>query len=393
MGTGIAFCLLMLTANQAVAPVLLDGEFGDIDLGREMLQPDSFPTVTELRAAVGEPQVKSVLMLKLFDDGQHHYHLPVWSQEGKRLAVQRSKVGQNVSKILLYERMSQSEPKLLSDATNVYEYMFRWGINSSSSFVFSRIDVSRNATQICYSPDGIDIQVRTPGEGQYFFPTLYERTDGIRWLAYEHEANLMQQAWDDTEQMEQALGRGTSPRWSRDGRRLLMARQKSQSGVATYEVAIRELKQQTETILPGSGSGVVRSPVWSPDESRVTFYRRGPREGEPWQIVVGDSDGRTPVRTLLEDVVVNPNYRSEGPSWEPSGKRIWSFSHAHRQQEYYPLVAASVDSAEIIVVEYPRKCTNSNDVAVNPVTEVPELAFVAREALTQGLFVVFMNHY
>ncbi len=384
--------LLAAATPLAGAQTLLEGEFGEIDLGRELIGMTHFPTVTELREAVREPQFRCVMMLKLYGDGEHNHHLPIWSADGKRLALQRSKLGTNVSKLLVYPMLSQAEPNALSPETDVYEYMFRWGRNSETAFVFARTQSGGNATQICYCGDGATIEVRTPVSGQYFYPSLYERTDGVRWLAFEHQGQVLHQAWDGGTQEEHVVADGSEPRWSADGKRLLMSRRRGDGPSAAYDVAVRSLKDQTDAIAPVA-EGVVRSPVWSPDEQAVAFYVRGVREGDPWQIRVSRLDREPAPTTVIADVVVNPDYKSEGPCWEPSSSRLWCFSHQHRRQEYYPFVVAEISSGRAVLVDYPQRCTNPNDLALNPRTEVPEIAFVGRDGATQDVFIVLLNHY
>jgi Tol biopolymer transport system component len=270
--------------------------------------------------------------------------------------------------------------------------MFRWGLNSETAFVFARIQSAGGATQICYCGDGSTIEVRTPVSGQYFYPSLYERTDGVRWLAFEHNGQIMHQAWDSGTPEEHAVAGGSEPRWSADGKRLVMSRRRGDGPSAAYDVAVRSLKDQTDTVA-SVASGIVRSPVWSPDEQAVAFYVRGPREGDPWQIQVSRLDQEPTPTTVIADVVVNPDYKSEGPSWEPSGSRLWCFSHQHRQQEHYPFVAAEISSHRATLVDYPQRCTNPNDLALNPRTEIPEIAFVGRDGATQDVFVVLLNHF
>ncbi len=108
-----ALCILHFALPLGVhAQSLLPGEFGDIDLGRTLLEPNRFPTVKELREAVREPQIRSVVMLKLHADGNNHY-LPAWSHDGMRLAFQRSNLKQRASKILLFPTLSQPKPSVL----------------------------------------------------------------------------------------------------------------------------------------------------------------------------------------------------------------------------------------------------------------------------------------
>jgi hypothetical protein len=47
----------------------------------------------------------------------------------------------------------------------------------------------------------------------------------------------------------------------------------------------------------------------------------------------------------------------------------------------------------VITVDYPKRCTTPGDLAVNPATAVPEMAFAAHDGLPRDLFIVFLNHY
>jgi hypothetical protein len=389
----VASCLLLLLTLPVRGQTLLPGEFSDIDLGRRLIEPRRFPTLTELRRAVREPRILSVLTMKLHGDRTNHHHLPIWSHDGQRLTLQRSQLGVNSSQLLMYQLLSQPEPSLLTQDPQAYDYMFRWGLHSESSFVFARIDPTRASTQIYYSADGTQLELRTPEPGQCSYPALYERTDGIRWLAYEREGRLLHQAWSKDQQMEQPIAKGTSPQWSRDGMRVLMARQKEGDQLAAYETVIRHLKQGQDLLLPTPAGVSIRSPVWSPDEEYVAYFAQARGDNAPWRIVVCPVAENGEPRTVAPDVVVNPIFKSEGPSWEPNGQRIWYFSRQHRQEEYFPLVAADRASGRETVVDYPKCCTTPNDLAINPANSIPEVAFVGHDGLHQDLFILFLNHF
>jgi Tol biopolymer transport system component len=224
-------------------------------------------------------------------------------------------------------------------------------------------------------------------------PALYERTDRIWRLAYEQEGQVMHEAFDAEARVADplSLGRGTSPRWASDGFRLLMLRGRSGGQLAAYDVVVRNLRTEKELVL--ADKGVLRGPVWSPDEQSAAFYVRDPGDNKPWRIQVASAVEERKVHDLGADVVVNENFESEGPSWEPGGRRIWFFSKQHRKEGYYPLVAADVASGKLAVVDYPSRCTTPFDLAINPVTEAPELVFVAHDGLPQDVFVLFLNHY
>jgi len=381
-------CFAIVASAQAQ---LLEGEFDDIQLGRELIEPLQFPTIRELRAAVAEPKLRFVMMFKLYGDDNNH-HLPIWSQDGRRLAFQRSRLGVNSSKLLLFESLAD-QPRLLSEEGPVYDYMFRWGINSASSFIFARIEAEAEETRLYYS-NGDAPQPRTQAGGKFFYPSLYERTDGVHWLAYERQGEIVHDAWTDSQATSRVVARGTSPRWSSDGRRLLLARQSGGDRRSpAYDIVVRHLTEERDDALSSKPRVVVRSPTWSPDETRVAFFESDARDNAPWRIQVATADGSGTPLTVASDVIVNPDFKSEGPSWEPSGQRIWCFSHAHREQEFFPLVAANAATGTVTLVNYPRRATSPNDLAVNPVTAVPELAFVAHDGTTRDLFIVFLNHY
>jgi hypothetical protein len=302
----------------------------------------------------------------------------------------------NSSKIFQFPDLAQPEPSLVSDDPDAYDYMCRWGVNGRSSFVFSRIDRDQKSTGVFFSADGEKRELKTPRDGHYSYPSVYERTDGIQRLAYERDGQIQHVAWSGAESVQTPLtvARGVSPRWSRDGFRLLMARERPRrGGVVDYQIGVWNLRSQEEVLIAPPAEGTVRSPEWSPDEQYAAFYSQEAGDNSPWRIEVSQLTPSATPRTLASDVVVNPNFKSQGPAWEPSSRRVWFFSHERRQQAYYPLVAAGRDTGESLVVHYPRRCTTPNDLALNPATAIPEMAFVAVDGLTQDLFVLFLNHY
>lgn len=391
----VVACLVPLIAGRSEGVELLDGEFGAIDLGRPLIEPDHFPTLRELRAAVRKKEMSAVLLLKLSAHSSNH-HLPVWSRDGQRLALQRGERHSNSSKLLFFSSLSQAEPTLLSTESDTYDYMFRWGMNSQSSFAFSRIEGSTGATQVYYSLDGLKWQARTQGNARCRFPSLYQRTDGIWRLAYERDGELVQEAWNDQGPIEAPveLGRGSSPLWARDGARLLIVRERSSGRqLGAVELVVRNLKTGADAVIPTAPGDTLRNPAWSPDEHQVAFYARASGDNQPWQIQVSRVEAGARPRALGNQVVVNLDFETEGPAWQPDGKRVWFFSDANRKQAYYPVVAADLETGVLTVVDYSNRCTTPNDLAVNPATAIPEMALVARDGLTQDLFVLLLNHY
>ncbi len=401
LASTLGLLLAVLLAAPAAAQGLLEGEFGDIDLGRQLLDPERFPTIQELRRAMREPQISAVMMLKLYHDKNNHF-LPVWSNDGGRLAFQRSDVAANTSRVLLFQSLASPQPMLLGgESSQSYDYMFRWAVNGQSdeetpgSYVFARIEGA--GTQVYVSLSGGEPKPCASKGQRHTFPALYERTDRIFRLIYSKDGVLTHEAFTPEGPVEHAisLARGIGARWSRDGRRLLYVRQRAAAGRGfSRDILLRDLKSGNETPLPAPRGGSLRSPVWSPDGRLAAYHVREAGANKPWRIRVVATEGKQDQdQTLGDDVVVNETFESEGPAFEPSGQRVWFFSHAQKRQAYYPLVAADVASGKTAIVNYPARCTNPNDLAVNPVTEIPEMAFVGHDGVTQDLFIVFLNHY
>ena len=389
----VCACLTPIAAAQTA----LKGEFSDINLGRELIGTKRFPTIEELRAACAKPEIETVLMFKVHGDTSQH-QLPIWSPDGRRLALQRS-VGDKgsgpagSSQVLLFDSLTQATPRPVQAPSQSYDYMFRWDRNGTDAFVFARIEAGSPVTRLLVSAEERELEPRTDADARSLNPTLFVRDTSLFWMVYEVGDGLIQQAWSGKENQRRSLGEGSSPRFNRDGTRLLILRRDATSGrLGAREVGILDLRDSKFVSLLRPGAGVVRSATWSPDERFAAYYYRESSDAAPWRIEAQATDG-SGGRTLADNVVINPDYTTEGPSWEPTGRRVWYFTHTLREQEYYPIAATELVTGATIRVDYPRSVTSPQDLAVNPVTTVPELAFVANRGLPRDLFVVFCNHY
>jgi len=389
----VAILLLAAGPGAATAADLLPGEFAPIDVGRRLVEPKAFPTIRELREAVRRPEIRTVLVFKLFSSGDN-LHLPAWSGDGQRLAFQRSDLAGKSSTLLAFWSLAQPQPAPVADQPGAYQYMFRWAVDGPGGYAFVRIDPGSGSSRVYVAHDTEEPACKTPDPARRELPALYRGADGTWRLVYREDGQLVHQAWNDRGPVQRplALARGTSPRWPRDGYRLLYARERPGAAAPVYDVVVRDLRTEAELLLP-CDAGSVRSPTWSPDEKHVAFYVRELGEGKPWRIRVCPVEDQGPAITLGSDVVVNLNFESEGPAWEPSGRRVWFFSHQHRRAAYYPMIAADVASGQLTVVDYPARLTTPNDLAIHPATAVPEIALVAHDGLPQDLFILLLNHY
>jgi hypothetical protein len=171
---------------------------------------------------------------------------------------------------------------------------------------------------------------------------------------------------------------------------LLLARARGSGKLGAFDI-VRRVLPDKETQL--STSAVVRSPAWSPDDRFAAFFAKDAGDNKPWRIEVAALAGAASTRAVAHNVVVNSSFESDEPAWEPSSRRVWCFSDRDRQQTYYPLVAVDIASGQQQRIDYPHRCTNPGDLAINPRTAVPELAFVAHDGLPKDVYVLFLNHY
>lgn len=389
-----AFCQL------AIAQELLPGEFQNIELGRELIEPVRVPTVTELRRLVAKPQVEPVLLFRLHGDretGDEGHAVPVWSPDGRKLAFQRVNTDANLSKLLIFRSLADPQPLVLTKDRHAYDYMFRWSVHGDRSFAFVRIDSTTNRTQLCFSSDGDNVEALDDQQGVHAFPALFKRTDGVWRLCYDRDGDLVHRAWNRDGDLEPptAIGRGSAPRWHSDGRRLVMLRERARPGrLAAADVVIRDLQTGGDLLFQTPSAGTIRAPVWSPDGIRIAFFFRDVGNDKPWRIDYGNADDRAETHTAAHDVIVNPDFTSEGPSWSPDGRQVWYFTQAKRDRAYYPMVAYNITDSSRTVVDYHRRLTTPADLAVNPVTPTPEIAFVAtHDGSGRDLFIALLNHF
>lgn len=383
---------IALSAGAILAQERLPGEFGDIRLGRDLIEPTRFPTIRELRQAVRSPRMTAVLTLRQYGDENNHY-LPAWSSDGRRLAFQRSDKGATSSRLLVFTSLSEAEPTLLGGEERVYDFQFRWALESNRGYSFARI-AGGGAARVRCSLAG-EPSVARGGSGRHAHPEMYQRTDGIRRLVYEREGEIVHQALSEAGPLEDpvVLSRGTYPRWSPDGRRLLLMRPRRGAALDRYDVAIHDLRRGEEIALPVPPASAARSPEWSPVGDRVAMFLRDTGAGQPWRLMACSASRDADLHAYASDVVVNESFDSQGPAWQPDGQRLWFLSHARRRGAYYPLMAVDAESGQTTAVDYPQRLTGAGDLAINPESAVPEIALSASTGRTRDVFVVFLNHF
>ncbi len=383
----------------------LAGEYTNIQFGRELINRDSFPTVGEFEEFAERGDISLALMFRLVESDDNVVN-PTWSTDGKRLSFQKVEINRSTSKIFVYDHMGMKEPTLLSDHQRAYDYMFRWGVGSPSAFVFTRLGTEGgkakflgnfNTREILGSETPALSKARNLGlsGNLYATPSIYVRTDQYARIAFDQAGKVLRTASKipgTTSSVREVIA-GQTPRWNRDGRQLLTIERDS-TGDTTGRMAVANIANDDVRYF-GPTLSHARSPCWSPDERWVSCYVRETGSSSKWSIQVVPVQPATNIGATMidDDVIVNADFTTLGPCWNPDASQLWYFSKQHRDEAYYPLVIKNIASGDTAVVDYPKVCTSPNDLVMNPVSDVPEIVLVGHRDIAQDVFVLMFNHY
>jgi dipeptidyl aminopeptidase/acylaminoacyl peptidase len=398
--------LTMLLNSIAIASDSeLTGEYTNIQFGRELINRDSFPTVSEFEEYAERDDISLALMFRLVESEDNVVN-PNWSSDGKRLSFQKVDTKRNTSKIFVYDHLGMKEPTLLSNQRRAYDYMFRWGVGSPSAFIFARLGTEGgnvkflgnfNTGEILGSDSPAPSMARDLGlsGNLYANPSIYVRTDQIARIAFDQAGKVLRVASripGKTTSAREVIA-GQTPRWNRDGRHLLTIERDSTGGT-TSRMAVADISDNDVEYF-GTKSDHARSPSWSPDERFVSCYVKEESGSVKWsiQVVPMNSAEALSVTMIDDDVIVNADFTTLGPCWNPDASQLWYFSKQHRDAAYYPLVIRNIDSGDTAVVDYPKVCTSPNDMTMNPTSNVPEIVFVGHRDIAQDVFILLLNHF
>ena len=403
------FCFVLLSmlwiSSAGASDTELAGEYTNIEFGRELINRDSFPTVGEFEELAERGDISLALMFRLVESEENVVN-PSWSGDGKRLSFQKVDTKRNTSKIFVFDHMGMKEPTLLSDHREAYDYMFRWGVGSPSAFIFARLETGGgdvkllgnfNTVEPLGAVSPVSSKARDLGlNGRlYANPAIYVRTDKIARFAFDQAGKVLRAASKNpgTTSSVREVTAGQTPRWSRDGRRLL-AIERDSTGSTTGRMVVANIIDN-EVKYFGEKSNHARSPSWSPDEQCVSCYVREAGGSSKWSIQVVPVEPAANIGATMidDDVIVNTDFTTLGPCWNPDASQLWYFSKQHRDAAYYPLIIKHIGSGKTTLVDYPKACTSPNDMVMNPISEVPEIVFMGHRDIAKDVFVLFLNHF
>jgi hypothetical protein len=401
-----ALAIAVHVTPRLAAQDLLPGEM-PVDYGREMIDPERFPTVRELMARVDRAEQGAAIAFRFYGD-RHNHFAPQWSLDGRALAMLRSDIEAHTSKVVILAGLDAERPLVLYPESGSYDHMFVW--SSSGERVFAFASTNEPSEQENLHLASLDVQLRpkrvTSGPGVKANPSLWtERTRGQLFFSTRGRIENLRISLDrlSGEEPGPSLGDGAEANYSPDGRWLAWTERVEISATqSNFALKVRDLVAQADHRLASFPGAMLRNPMWSPSGRHIAFYVR-PALQTSWRLyvvaapVAGEDRDRMagagsakPV-LVAQDVRVEEHFQNFGPSWDPRGDRLWFFGRAE-SQEYYPLRWVTIDGLRTGQVSYPRRLTTGLDVAVNPDPVLRAIAFCAIEDLHQDVVVMILNH-
>ncbi len=387
---------------------LLEGEFA-VEFPRELIgyqkngkivTTEKFPTLTHLERVLGDDKMRAVMFFKLYDD-EHNHFAPRFGPSGRRLAFVKADINRRTAKLRLLRLPGRKPTTILPNKQDSYDYMFRWSpvyrwLTDGQPYHAFASQAERKGDMNLYLARG-DKQVRiTRGAAitkhPDFHPSqpklLYEAKGRVQLLTFSRDLAAIQ-----SEPPSRQIAIGTQPEWSPDGKRFVYCREVGRKADrAVYEISIRSLALGQEwRIYRGPESAIVRNPTWSPDGKQIAFYR-GDRKQFGWDLYLADVS-RLQAKKVASKVLIENYFDDVNPAWSPTGGKLFYFSTTDQSDGYYKI--HWVDAAgNTGALDYSDEFTTATDLALPRRSDgLAELTFVAVERLSQGVYVVVLNHW
>ncbi len=400
--------LFVCAVVPAFADELVEGEF-KITFPRELIgyrkgdqqvTTSSFPSLTQLEQVLADDSPRAVMFFKFYDD-EHNHFAPRYSPRRRRMSFIKADINRRTAKLRLLTADGVKPSTVLADRPSSYDYMFCWSpvyrwLGGGAPYHAFASQAERKGNMNLYLARG-DRQVRVTSGAEitkhpHFHPTepklLFEVKNRIKLLRFPKDL-----AQITSPLQSQQVAPGTQPEWSPDGKSFVYCREVGRkAGRSIYEISVRSVAfGQEKRIYRGPDSAIVRNPTWSPDGKHIAFYH-GDRQKFDWDLYVARL-GAIPARKMADKVLIENYFDDVNPAWSPKGDKLFFFSTADQSDGYYKIHWVDTQGRKG-QLDYSDEFTTATDLAVpSDAGSLAEIAFVAVESLSQGVYVVVLNHW
>ena len=360
------------------------------------------PTLGALRRLLASPRIEPLVLVEL-RRGEDDLYAPLWAPDGGRMAVIRADLERKTSKIEILSDFDAGSCQTLFTDENSYDYMLAWARGPGrpwTDYCFASTAGPEQTMNLYLGDASARIRQVTDSPELKKHPDLFVRADGRHRLVFESEGKLF---WGDLEGTgatfrPKLIGEGSFPEWSPGGDRVVYVRSEAGAGGTSYSLLARRIEDGATTTLIRPQPKPLRGPAWSPDGKWVACYTAAERKGG-YDLSLISADGATPVPQFARDIIVESNFDNIGPAWSPDSRRLLFFSRQDQQgvkaldESYYRLLCKTAGSDEpLVAIDYDPRFTTAIAPAANPDRQYPEIAFAATRGLSQGIYVLVLNH-
>jgi dipeptidyl aminopeptidase/acylaminoacyl peptidase len=401
---------LLLLACLPVSAESIGTEFKDIQLSRPVIgrhpslgppreNESPLPDLATLDRLINSEKSEPIIFIELLRDKDDRY-APLYSPDGKRLAFVRADVERKSSKIEILDNLATGAVRTVLPEDESYDYMFAWrhGYPSLTDFCFASTAGPEQTMNLFLATSSLKTKRLTNTRQLKKHPDLRLTSQGTHQLLYEMEGRIMLLEFDDPQRPiePRQLVEGSFPAWSPDGKRYAFVKATANAAGTHYSLVLRQISGAEKVVLSPQMKPLM-SPTWSPEGAWLAFYMAGQAKGRYDLMTVSTAGG--PARLIAEEAVVETNFDHTGPAWSRDSKQLFFFALKNQgdvvavEESYYRLLSReNRDGAPFTAFDYDRHYTTAIAPVVNPGARYPEVTFSATRGLSQGIYVLILNH-